>query len=63
MRRVEVTVHPKRNVRVETKGFAGASCRDASRALERALGQMTDETLTAEYHQARQDEPPLRQSS
>lgn len=63
MRRIEVTVDPKGNIKVETKGFAGASCRDATKALERALGAVATETLTAEYHQTRQDEPPLRQSS
>jgi hypothetical protein len=38
--------------KIETKGFAGASCRDASRFIEEALGQRAGEQLTAEFHQA-----------
>jgi DUF2997 family protein len=46
---IEITVSPKGETRVETKGFSGSECREASRLLEQALGQRTVETLTAEY--------------
>ena len=47
---IEVTVSPKGEIKIETKGFTGASCRDASRALEQALGVRESEEPTAEYH-------------
>ena len=51
MKIIEIIVSPGGETRVETKGFAGAECRDASRILEAALGQRTSETLTAEFHE------------
>ena len=48
---IEVIVASNGETSVETKGFAGAECRDASRFIERALGQRTGEKLTAEFHQ------------
>jgi hypothetical protein len=48
---IEITVSPKGEISIQTKGFAGASCRDASRFLEEALGARQGETLTAEFHQ------------
>jgi hypothetical protein len=51
MKIINIIVSPEGETRVETKGFAGAECRDASRLLEAALGKRTSETLTAEYHE------------
>jgi hypothetical protein len=48
---IEITVAPDGQTRVETRGFSGAVCREASRFLESALGKRTEERLTAEYHQ------------
>lgn len=48
--KIEVIVAPDGSTQIETKGFAGESCRDASRFLEEALGRQTAETLTSEYH-------------
>jgi hypothetical protein len=48
---IEVTVSPDGQTRIETKGFAGASCQQASRALEEALGVRQREQLTAEFYQ------------
>ncbi len=50
MRIIEVLISPNGETRLETKGFAGASCRAASELLERALGQTTGEQLTSEFH-------------
>lgn len=52
MTRIEIIVNPKGETTVITKGFAGSRCREASRALEEALGQRLGEQLTAEFHQA-----------
>ena len=51
MQTIEIIVSPTGETSVQTKGFAGASCREASKDLERALGGRTGERLTAEFHQ------------
>ena len=52
MKVIEIIISPQGEARVQTKGFAGAACQEASRFLEQALGQRTKEQLTAEFHQA-----------
>ncbi len=51
MQTIEVTITAKGETSVQTRGFAGSSCRDASRFIEQALGQRVDEQVTAEFHQ------------
>ncbi len=48
---IEIIVSAKGETRVETKGFVGGECRQASEFIEKALGQRTRETLTSEFHQ------------
>ena len=48
---IEVVISPQGETRVETKGFAGSSCRQASQFLEQALGTAANEKLTAEFYQ------------
>ena len=52
MKTIEIIVTPEGETSVQTLGFTGASCRDASRFIEQALGQRTGEKLTAEFHQS-----------
>ena len=52
MKTIEIIISPDGKTRVETKGFSGSGCREASRFIEQALGQQTGEQLTAEFHQA-----------
>ncbi len=59
---IEIVVNPKGEATVQTKGFAGAECREASKFVEQALGQSTAESLTAEFHQGQQAAQELRQS-
>ena len=60
---VRVIVGPKGETRVETKGFSGGGCREASRFIEQALGQPASEQLTAEFYQAQATEQQqIRQS-
>ena len=54
MKTIEIIVSPKGKSRVETRGFAGSECQQASRFIEEALGKRTGETLTAEFHQGQQ---------
>lgn len=49
MKTVEITVSPNGESRVETQGFIGSECREASQLIERALGGVTSERLTAEF--------------
>jgi hypothetical protein len=59
---IEITVGPQGQAKVETKGFSGLDCRDASRFVEQALGTRASESLTAEYYQGQQAGEPLRQA-
>ena len=43
MKTIEIIVSPTGQTRVETKGFAGGECRQASEFLEKALGRRTGE--------------------
>ena len=38
---IEIIVSPLGETRLETKGFAGASCQDASHFIEKALGEVS----------------------
>ena len=48
---IEILVGPDGSTSVQTHGYVGASCREASALIERALGTISSETLTAEFHQ------------
>jgi hypothetical protein len=48
---IEIIVSPTGEARLETKGFAGAECREASKFVEEALGQRAGEQMTAEFHE------------
>ncbi len=48
---IEIIVSPTGATTVETKGFQGTSCREASRFIEQALGQKTGERFTSEFYQ------------
>jgi hypothetical protein len=49
---IEVTVSPTGETTVQTKGYAGSDCLQASQFVEQALGVATAEHKTAEYFQA-----------
>ncbi len=46
---LEITVSPQGETTIRTQGYEGASCREASKFLERALGVVTADARTAEY--------------
>jgi hypothetical protein len=48
---IEIVVSPNGQSQVQTKGFVGNQCRQASQFIEQALGKRTHEQLTAEFHQ------------
>jgi hypothetical protein len=49
---IEVIVSPTGDTKIETKGFTGNDCRQASAALEQALGTKANERLTAQFYQS-----------
>jgi hypothetical protein len=51
---IEIIIAPDGSSKIETKGFEGASCREASRFIEQALGKTVKETTTAEFYQMEQ---------
>ena len=48
---IEIIVSPTGETRLETKGFTGSECKEASKFVEQALGNRQREHLTAEFHQ------------
>jgi hypothetical protein len=48
---IEIIVSPTGETRLETKGFTGNECKEASKFVEQALGNRAGEHLTAEFHQ------------
>ena len=51
MKTIEIIISPRGETKVETKGFTGGSCREASRLLEHALGAKSTEQMTPEFYQ------------
>ena len=49
--KIQIIIDPQGEIRLETKGFAGASCKDASKALEQALGLVQSDKPTRELYQ------------
>jgi hypothetical protein len=52
MKVIEIVVDLKGQTILQTKGFAGSSCRDASRLLEVALGRAVSDRATPECYQS-----------
>ena len=48
---IEITVSVTGQAQVQTKGFLGGGCRQASSFIELALGRRTGAQLTSEFHQ------------
>jgi len=63
MPRIEIIVSPSGETRVETHGYIGSTCREASAFLEQALGAVTGEQLTAEFHQTQTQSQNLREGA
>ena len=55
MKTIEITISPTGETKIQTRGFAGASCQQATAELERALGIRTADQRTAEYYKQSAD--------
>jgi hypothetical protein len=60
---IEVTISPTGETKVQTKGFVGATCRDASQFIEQALGQRAQEQLTGEFYIQQGQQQSLREGA
>ena len=58
---IVIIVSPEGETKIETKGFSGSQCREASSFIEEALGQQTSERLTAEYYHEQSSKSQLRE--
>jgi hypothetical protein len=60
-RMIEVKVSPTGDVTVQTRGYVGSDCLQASKFLEQALGIPLADTRTAEFYQAAATDQHLQQ--
>lgn len=63
MKTIEITVAPDGHSKVETSGFTGDHCREASRFIEQALGMSTQERLKPEFYLQADSQQQLREPS
>jgi DUF2997 family protein len=61
MRVIEVVVSPQGEITMQTKGYAGADCLQASKFLEQALGIAATDRKTIEYYQTTRIEQHIQQ--
>ena len=61
MRLIEVTVSPTGETTVQTKGYTGGNCLQASRFIEEALGVSLRDTKTGEYYETAQQQQQVQQ--
>ena len=57
MKTIEVIVSRDGSSRVETRGFTGSPCKEASQFLEQALGLKQTEQLTADFYRTEASQP------
>jgi hypothetical protein len=58
---IEVTVSATGESTIQTKGYSGDACLNASRFLEQALGIASSDRKTTEFYQSAQSEQHIRQ--
>jgi hypothetical protein len=60
-RTIEVLVSPTGEVSVQTKGYAGSDCLQASKFLEQTLGVTSADRKTSEFYETAPVEQQLHQ--
>jgi hypothetical protein len=60
---IEVLISATGEVQLKTVGFAGNTCREASRRIEQTLGVVSSDTPTPEMYQAVAQTQTVRQAS
>ncbi|MBI3860741.1 MAG: DUF2997 domain-containing protein [Planctomycetia bacterium] len=63
MKSIEIVVSRTGQTTVQTKGFSGAACLEASRFVEQALGVRQDEERTSEFYQSEPQPQSVQQGT
>jgi hypothetical protein len=50
MQKVTITIDTSGSPKIEVEGVAGPECNTATEALEKALGEVRSDKLTADFH-------------
>jgi hypothetical protein len=58
---IEAIVSPRGETTVQTKGYVGGECQQASKWLEQALGVVADDRKTAEYYDSQANQQQIQQ--
>jgi hypothetical protein len=58
---IEVTILPQGEIVVQTKGYAGGDCLQASKFLEQALGDVRTDSKSAEFYNSASSEQHVNQ--
>ena len=58
---IEVIISPTGETKIETRGFLGSSCQQASQFLEQALGTKVSEMPTTEFYQTQPQRQTIQQ--
>jgi hypothetical protein len=58
---IEVTVSPRGETTVQTRGYVGGDCLQASKFLESALGVAHQDVKTAEFYQQASEQQHVQQ--
>ena len=58
---IEVVVSPKGETTIQTKGYSGSDCLQASKFLEQALGVAANDRKTSEFYQTAAAEQQVTQ--
>jgi Protein of unknown function (DUF2997) len=61
VRIIEVVVSPQGETTVQTKGFVGADCLQASKWIEQALGVTATDNKTSEFFQQTEEQQHVQQ--
>ena len=54
MKQVQIKIAPDGSITIDTKGFTGADCEKATRAIETALGEKTSDKKKPDWFQSAQ---------
>jgi hypothetical protein len=60
---IEILVSPTGEAVIQTRGFSGTGCREASKVLEQALGVKQSDQPTAELFDVQKVDQPLTQNN
>jgi hypothetical protein len=58
---IEITVSPTGETTIQTRGYAGGDCLQASKFLEEALGVATTDRKTAEFYETKTQQQHIQQ--